>query len=81
MNTPPNRHHRYGDWRDMTVEELRDSLHLQVKSWWRHVTLMDLYDDHQTKGGLNPQRGRTAGVAGAGELPKTLQRTALGHIA
>ena len=81
MNTYPNQRHRYGDWRDMTVEELRDSLHLPVKSWWRHVTLMDLYDDHQTKGGLNPQRGRTAGVAGAGELPKTLQRTALGHIA
>ena len=81
MNTYPNPRHRYGDWRDMTVEELPHSLRLQVTSWWRHVTLMDLYDDHQTKGGLNPQRGRTAGVAGAGELPKTLQRTALGHIA
>jgi hypothetical protein len=81
MNTPPNRHHRYGDWRDMTVEELRDSLHLQVKSWWRHVTLMDLYDDPQANGGLHPQRGRTAGGAGASESPKTLQRTALGHIA
>jgi hypothetical protein len=81
MNTRPNPRHRYGDWRDMTVEELRDWLHLQVTSWWRHVTLMDLYDDHQTKGGLHPQRGRTAGAAGASESPKTLQRTALGHIA
>jgi len=81
MNTYPNPRHRYGDWRDMTVKELPHWLRLQVTSWWRHVTLMDLYDDHQTKGGLNPQRGRTAGVAGAGELPKTLQRTALGHIA
>ena len=41
----PQPSHRYGDWRDMTVEELRDRLHLQVTSWWRHVTLMDLYDD------------------------------------
>ena len=49
MNTRPNQRHRYGDWRDMTVEELRDWLHLQVTSWWRYVTLMDLYDDHQTK--------------------------------
>ena len=45
MNTYPNQRHRYGDWRDMTVEELRDRLHLQVTSWWRRVTLMDLYDD------------------------------------
>jgi hypothetical protein len=45
MNTHPNQRHRYGDWRDMTVEELPDWLHLQVRSWWRHVTLMDLYDD------------------------------------
>ena len=81
MNTRPNPRHRYGDWRDMTVEELRDRLHLQVTSWWRHVTLMDLYDDHQTKGGLHPQRGRTAGAVGTSESPKTLQRTALGHIA
>ena len=51
MNTHPNQPHRYGDWRDMTVEELRDWLHLQVTSWWRYVTLMDQYDDHQTKGG------------------------------
>jgi hypothetical protein len=65
MNTYPAQRHRYGDWRDMTVEELRDWLHLQVTSWWRHVTLMDLYDDHQTKGGLHPRRGRTAGAAGA----------------
>jgi hypothetical protein len=42
MNTHPNQRHRYGDWRDMTVEELRDWLHLQVRSWWRHVTLMEL---------------------------------------
>ncbi|MBV8178992.1 MAG: hypothetical protein JOY55_20230 [Mycobacterium sp.] len=49
MNTRPNQRHRYGDWRDMTVEELPHWLHLQVTSWWRHVTLMDLYDDHQTK--------------------------------
>jgi hypothetical protein len=81
MNTHPNRRHRYGDWRDMTVEELRDWLHLQVTSWWRHVTLMDLFDDHQTEGGLQPQRGRTAGAAGADESPNTLQRTALGHVA
>jgi hypothetical protein len=55
MNTHPNRRHRYGDWRDMTVEELRDRLHLhfQVTSWWRHVTLMDLYDDP-----LRPERKR-----------------------
>lgn len=52
MNTYPAQRHHYGDWRDMTVEELRDWLHLQVTSWWRHVTLMDLYDDHQTEGGL-----------------------------
>jgi hypothetical protein len=45
MSTHPSRRHHYGDWRDMTVEELRDRLHLQVTSWWRHVTLMDLYDD------------------------------------
>ena len=81
MNTYPAQRHRYGDWRDMTVEELRDWLHLQVTSWWRHVTLMDLYDDHQTKGGLHTQRGRTAGAAGTSESPKTLQRTVLGHIA
>jgi len=49
MNTRPHRRHRYGDWRDMTVEELRDRLHLQVRSWWRYVTLMDLYGDHQTE--------------------------------
>jgi hypothetical protein len=28
MNTHPDQRHRYGDWRDMTVEELRDWLHL-----------------------------------------------------
>jgi hypothetical protein len=49
MNTRPHRRHCYGDWRDMTVEELRDRLHLQVRSWWRYVTLMDLYGDHQTE--------------------------------
>ena len=81
MNTHPKQPHRYGDWRDMTVEEVRDWLHLQVTSWWRYVTLMDLYDDHQTKGGLHLQRGTTAGAAGASEAPKTLQRTALNHIA
>jgi hypothetical protein len=81
MNTRPNPRHRYGDWRDMTVEELRDWLHLQVTSWWRYATLMDLYDAHQTKGGLHPQRRRAAGAAGASESPKTLQTTALGHIA
>lgn len=47
MNTHPSQRHRYGDWRDMTVEELRDRLQLQIRSWWRHVTLMDLYDDHR----------------------------------
>ena len=41
MNTHPKQPHRYGDWRDLTVEELRDWLHLQVTSWWRYVTLMD----------------------------------------
>jgi len=51
MITRPNPGHCYGDWRDLTVEELRSRLHLQVTSWWRHVTLLDLYDD-QTKGGL-----------------------------
>jgi len=51
MITRPNHRHCYGDWRDLTVEELRSRLHLQVTSWWRHVTLLDLYDD-QTKGGL-----------------------------
>ena len=81
MNTHPKQPHRYGDWRDMTVEEVRDWLHLQVTSWWRYVTLMDQYDDHQTKGGLHLQRGTTAGAAGASESPKTLQRTALNHIA
>jgi hypothetical protein len=81
MNTHPNQRHRYGDWRDMTVEELRDWLYLQVTSWWRHVTLMELYDDHQTKGGLHRQRDRTAGAVGASESPKTLQTTALAHIA
>jgi hypothetical protein len=60
VNTHPHRNHHYGDWRDMTVEELRGWLHLQVTSWWRRVTLMDLYDDHHTKGDLHPQRGRTA---------------------
>ena len=60
MNTLPYRNHHYGDWRDMTVEELRGRLLLQVMSWWRRVTLMDLYDDHQTEGVLHPQRGRTA---------------------
>jgi hypothetical protein len=53
MNTYPNQRHRYGDWRDMTVEELRDRLHLQVTSWWRRVTLMDLYDDP-----VRPERKR-----------------------
>jgi len=48
MITRPNHGHCYGDWRDLTVEELRGRLHLQVTSWWRHVTLLDLYDD-QTK--------------------------------
>jgi hypothetical protein len=81
MNTHPDQRLRYGDWRDMIVEELPDWLHLHVTSGWRHVTLMDLYVDHQTKGGLNPQQGRTAGAAGTSESPKTLQRTALGHIA
>jgi len=60
MNTHPNPRHRYGDWRDSTVEEMRDWLYLQVTSWWRRVTLMDLYDDHETEGGLDPQRARTA---------------------
>ena len=81
MNTHPKQPHRYGDWRDMTVEEVRDWLHLQVTSWWRYVTLMDQYDDHPTKGGLHPQRGTAAGGASATEPPKTLQRTALNHIA
>ena len=82
MNTRPNPRHGYGDWRDMTVEELRDRLHLQVTSWWRHVTLMDFYcDDDQTEGGFHPQRGRTAGAAGVSGSPKTLQRTAPSHIA
>jgi hypothetical protein len=67
MNTYHYQRHRYGDWRDMTVDELRDWLHLRVTSWWRHVTLMDLYDDHQTQD--------------ASESPKTLQRTALGQFA
>jgi len=60
MNTHPNRHHRYGDWRDMTVEEVRDWLQLQVTSWWRRVTLMDQYDDPQTKGGQHRRQDRTA---------------------
>jgi hypothetical protein len=81
MNTHRNQRHRYGDWRDMTVEELAGWLRLQVTSCWRYVALMDLYDDHQTKGGLNPQRGRTAGAAATSESPKTFQRTALRHIA
>jgi len=46
MNTHSSQRHRYGDWRDMTVEELRHWLQLQVRSWWRRVTLMDLYHDH-----------------------------------
>ena len=76
MYTHPHRRHRYGDWRDMTVEEVRDWLHLQVTSWWRHVTLMDLYDDeNHTKVGFRPH------AAGAGELPMTLPRTALGDVA
>jgi hypothetical protein len=81
MNTRPNPRHRYGDWRDMTVEEVPDWVLRQVTSWWRYVTLMDQYDDHQTKDGLHPQRGRTAGAAGASESPKTLERSALGHVA
>lgn len=82
MNTYPNRRHCYGDWRDMTAEEVRDWLHLRVTSWWRRVTLMDLYDnDQQPKGGLHPQRGRTAEAAAVSESPKTLPRTALGHVA
>ena len=81
MNTYPSRPYYYGDWRDMTVEEVREWLHRRVTSWWRHVTLMDLYDDdHQTKGGLHPQRGRTAD-ADASESPKALHRTALGRVA
>jgi hypothetical protein len=48
MNTRPNPRHRYGDWRDMTVEEVPHWLRLQATSWWRYVTLMDQYDDHQT---------------------------------
>jgi len=60
VNTLPYRNHHYGDWRDMTVEELRGRLLLQVMSWWRRVTLMDLYDDQQTEGVLHPQRGSTA---------------------
>ena len=60
MNTLPYRNHYYGDWRDMTVEEVRGWLHLQVMSWWRRVTLMDLYDDRQTEVVLQPQRSRTA---------------------
>ena len=81
MNTYPNRRHRYGDWRDMTVEELRDWLLLRVTSWWRHVTLMDLYDDdHRTPGGLHPQRGRTAGASDS-ESPTTVHRTALRQVA
>ena len=63
MNAHPNPRHRYGDWRDMTVEDVSEWLHLQVTSWWRRVTLMDLYDDHQTQGELYPQRGRTVGTA------------------
>jgi hypothetical protein len=63
MNTYPDQRHRYGDWRDMSVEDLRGWLHLQVTSWWRHATLMDLYDDHQTNGALLPQRSKT--TAGA----------------
>jgi hypothetical protein len=55
MHTRLNHPHRYGDWRDMTVEELPDWLHLQLRSWWRYVTLRDLYDDHQTKVVLSPQ--------------------------
>jgi hypothetical protein len=57
MNTHPRPTSHYGDWRDMTVEELRDWLHLQVTSWWRHVTLMDLYDDP-----LRPERKRRHGA-------------------
>jgi len=60
MNTHPNQRHRYGDWRDMTVEELRDWLHLQVTSWWRNVTLMDLYDDPLRPGRKRRQPGLAA---------------------
>jgi hypothetical protein len=79
MNTHPDQRLRYGDWRDMTVEELPDWLHLQVTSGWRHVTLMDLYDDHQTKGGLNPQQGRTAGAAGTRIAEDTSKNGARSH--
>lgn len=60
MNTYRNRKHLYGDWRDMTVEELRGWLLLQVTSWWRLVTLMDLYGEPQTEGALLQQRDRAA---------------------
>jgi hypothetical protein len=53
MTTHPRARHRYGDWRDMTVEQVPNWLHLQVVSWWRRVTLMDLFDGY-------PQRGRVA---------------------
>ncbi|OBI03412.1 hypothetical protein A5679_16385 [Mycobacterium scrofulaceum] len=62
----------------MTTEELGDWLRLQVASWWRHVTLMDLYDAYQTTGGLCPQRGRM--VTDGGQSPETLQTRALGQI-
>jgi hypothetical protein len=81
MHTHPHPRHRYGDWRDMTVEELRDKLLFPVTSWWRHVTLMDLYSDRQSAGGLPPQWGITAGPAGVSESPKTFQRRALGRVA
>lgn len=78
MNTYPHPRNRYGDWRDMTAEELRDWLRLQVASWWRHVTLMDLYGGHPTTGEICPQRGGLA--ADARQSPKTLQTMALGQI-
>lgn len=81
MNIRPDPRHRYGDWRDMTVEELSDWLLLQVTSWWRRVTLIDLYDNLPTQGGLNPQRGKTTRAAGVSESPNTLQEMVLDHVA
>lgn len=82
MNTYPNRSHSYGDWRDMTVDEVRAWLRLRVRSWWRHVTLMDLYDDdNQTKGLPHSLRGRSADAAGVLESPRALPRRALGRAA
>jgi hypothetical protein len=48
MNTRRHQRHRYGDWRDMTVEEVRDKLLLQASSWRRYVRPVDQHDDHES---------------------------------